>query len=130
MKIRIIAFVIFAIGVLGGMIVTLSRGNNPQAGQLCTSAHGQNHTVIIRDDKASPVKTTAKLCDTLSIINLDTVTREIAFGPHENHVAYDGVAEKLLQEGESFTVMLNQPGTYRFHDHVHDEVQGYFTVTK
>jgi len=43
-------------------------------------------------------------------------------------VPYDGVAERVLGKGQSFTITLNQAGNFHWHDHLHDEVEGYFTV--
>ncbi len=91
---------------------------------------GQNHAVTISGNQLKPVTVSAKLCDTLSIKNLDAITREIGFGPHDHHVAYDGVAQEVLTHGQSLTITLNRPGTYFFHDHFHDEIAGSFTVTR
>ena len=96
------------------------------------SCHGK-HTalkVVIKDNVVTPDKTTGKLCDTLTFTNEDPIDREIAFGPHENHIPYDGVAERLLSQSQSLTITLNQAGSFHFHDHIHDEVEGYFTVTE
>lgn len=87
-----------------------------------------NHRVVIQDDKVSPANTVGSKCDTLTIINLDDIQRMVAFGPHEDHVAYDGIKERMLTKGQSLTVTLVQVGDFRFHDHIHDEVQGMFTV--
>lgn len=70
------------------------------------------------------------MCDTLTFTNKDAIAREIAFGPHEHHVPYDGVAERVLNKNQSFTVTLNQTGNFRWHDHLHDEVEGTFAVTR
>lgn len=69
-----------------------------------------------------PETTNANLCDSITFTNYDNITREIAFGPHEDHVPYDGVAEKLLNKGQSFTITANQAGSYHFHD----KVDGHF----
>jgi len=95
----------------------------------CPSTHVQ-HTAVIENDRITPARTTAKLCDTLTIVNRDKAVREVAFGLHEHHTPYDGIAEKTLRQNQSFSVTLNQTGTFRFHDHFHDEVAGYFTVEK
>jgi len=87
-----------------------------------------NHTVIIQNDKATPDHIDAPKCDTLTITNLDNEERIIAFGPHEDHVAYDGIKEKSVSQNESVVVTLVQTGSFRFHDHIHDEVEGTFTV--
>jgi hypothetical protein len=92
-------------------------------------APGQpNNLVIIKNDKVIPANTIAKRCQTLTITNHDTDQRLIAFGLHEKHVPYDGVTEQFLATGQSLTVTLVQTGSFRFHDHIHDEVQGTFSV--
>ena len=93
----------------------------------CTGTHTA-HQVTVQDNKVIPAHTYAKRCDTMTITNDDDVARIIAFGPHEHHVAYDGVTERYLTKGGRFSVTLVQRGTFHFHDHEHDEVQGYFTV--
>jgi len=119
---------------LGGIILMVGfvglilKFSSDRLGPGCP-AHPQDHKVVIQNDQVFPEHTSAPRCDTLTITNLDDENRLIAFGPHENHVPYDGVAERLLSSGEGFTVRLNQTGNFRFHDHIHDEVQGTFTVT-
>lgn len=90
----------------------------------------QNHKAVILNNSISPALTRASLCDTLTIINNDETVRLIAFGPHDDHQPYDGVAEKELSKGQSFTITLNQIGTFHFHDHIEDVAQADFTVTK
>ncbi len=91
---------------------------------------GAVHTVAIQNDVASPKHTDGLLCDTLTITNYDSRVRLIAFGEHDNHQPYDGVEEKELAKDQSLTITLNQAGTFEFHDHIGDIVQGDFTVTK
>lgn len=129
--ISIIICLIIAVGC-GILAVKLSPGYfnhlSPEARQGC-APQVKDHKVVIQNDKVSPEYTTAPKCDMLTITNLDNKYRLIAFGPHDNHVPYDEVTERLLSKGQSFTVTLNQTGTFSFHDHLHDEVQGTFTVT-
>jgi plastocyanin len=120
--------VIVAVVAVVGVALGLQHNSAPVA---CSAGTKPTiHYVTIKNDQAAPAQTNATLCDSLTITNLDNETREVAFGPHEDHVPYDGVAEKVLRHGQSFTVTLNQTGTYRFHDHFHDEVSGNFTVIK
>lgn len=95
----------------------------------CSGKHAV-HEVVIQNNKAVPAHTDGKRCDTLVITNLDDQDRVIAFGPHEHHVAYDGISERYLNQGGTFRVTLVQPGNFRFHDHIDDVVQGTFTVTQ
>jgi len=101
-----------------------------QTNQACKGAKGVTHIVTIKKSVVSPSHTTALLCDRLAITNLDDTARLMAFGVHEKHQAYDGVIEKALTKGQSASVTLVQAGNFKFHDHVHDEVQGTFTVTQ
>jgi hypothetical protein len=86
------------------------------------------HTVIIENSKATPSHVNALRCDTLTIINHDTAQYMIAFGFHEKHVPYDGIEEKMLGKDGSLTVTLIQAGSFRFHDHINDVVEGTFSV--
>lgn len=114
--------------VIGGALaVGLSAGKTPPSG--CKAAGTPAHyTMVVKDAQVLPDTIHGKQCDTLTIVNKDNLAREVAFGPHEDHVPYDGVAERVLNQGQSLTVTLNQTGSFRWHDHLHDEVQGYFTV--
>jgi hypothetical protein len=95
----------------------------------CTSK-GKAHIVTVQNEAASPKHTAGKLCDTLTITNNDDRVRLMAFGVHDKHQVYDGITEQELHKGQSLTVTLNQTGTFEFHDHIGDIVQGDFTVTK
>lgn len=90
---------------------------------------GTARLVNIRDAVA-PQTIRAERCDTLVFKNADATTREIAFGPHDNHVAYNGIAERFLNKNQSFSVQLTELGTFHWHDHLHDGVEGYFIVVK
>lgn len=102
--------------------------NKTGAGSDYCNKPGPTHTVIIRGNIINPQHTEASRCDRLTIINEDDAARLMAFGNHDHHQAYDGVTEQLLKQGQSLTVTLKQTGTFTFHDHLHDEVEGSFTV--
>ena len=89
---------------------------------------GQTHQAVIKNGTLTPTSITAKKCDKLTVTNKDGITRDIGFGNHDHHVPYDGVAERILAEGKSLTVTLNQIGKFHYHDHFHYEIAGSFTV--
>lgn len=118
------------VGVVGAAVVIVAAGavlQRDNAAETCRQK-GAAHVVTIANSKMTPGTTTASLCDTLTIKNADAINRDVAFGNHDHHVAYDGITERRLAQNESFTVTLNQTGTYHFHDHLHDEVEGYVIV--
>lgn len=95
----------------------------------CKGIH-TNHKVTIIKGKASPVHTTARLCDTLTFLSEDDRSREITFGSHPQHGNYGGESELTLRKGRGKTITLNQDGTYQFHDHLDPKATGSFTVTQ
>jgi len=114
--------------VAAGGALAIGLMGSHSAADNCTSVHGVTHHVAIKNSRASDELVTGKRCDKLTITNEDAIAREVAFGLHEDHVPYDGVAERVLSKGQSLTVTLNQTGNFRWHDHLHDEVEGRFTV--
>ena len=132
----VIGFVAFlALISIGLYYAGIGFFNHYQAGQstqpaiVHCSRTGTTHYVTITGSAMVPQHTTGQLCDKLTITNQDDVLRLIAFGPHEHHIAYDGITEQVLDQNQSLTVMLDQPGNFTFHDHLNDSVQGTFTVS-
>jgi cytochrome o ubiquinol oxidase operon protein cyoD len=101
-------------------------------GQETGACQGQhtNHQVTIKNSEVIPLLIEADKCDTLSIINEDDYTREIAFGQHPNHDVYAGETELIIRTGKSKTITLSETGTFKFHDHLQKETAGTFTVAE
>lgn len=125
----VVLFVLVLAAVVFAAVAFTNHQSRADTVSDCSTVN-TDHQVIIEHDKMTPDHVTAPLCDRLTITNKDDTNRLMAFGPHEHHVAYDGVTERLLGPGQSLTVTFNQAGTFGFHDHLHDEVRGTFTVTK
>lgn len=108
-----------AVAFTGGTTTTCKGGNgNPE-----------HYTIMIQNNHVSHPTLTAHKCDTMTITNKDSIEREIAFGFHDHHVAYDGVEERELHQGETLTITFVKTGTYHWHDHLHDEIESNFTVS-
>lgn len=123
-----IALCVAILVIAAGLLVFFTHGFTHAT--TCKPGQGAKHTVTIQSGEVIPYKTSASLCDTLTIQNLDPRPRLIAFGVHDRHEPYDGTTEKLLQKGDDLTVTLNQSGTFTFHDHLQAFVQGLFVVSK
>ncbi len=104
-------------------------GGKEKVGVECQQI-GQEHFVQAKDNKMQPEVINAKLCDKLTVTNNDDRLRRIAFGVHDKHTAYNGVVEKILRKDQSFSVVLNEPGEYTFHDHLQEETAGSFIVAE
>lgn len=95
----------------------------------CPGKAGTNHMVELKNNAANPRHVNAKLCDTLTIVNLDSVTRELNFGEYEKPDTYAGETGKALRPRRNMVLTLTEPGTYKFHDHLPGGASGEFTVT-
>jgi plastocyanin len=122
--------VLLIIVVVGGALFVAFSGGKQSANGCRAGETSAVHKATIRDGKVSNDHIYGKVCDTITITNKDAMSREIAFGNHDHHVPYDGVTERVLGENESFTITLDKAGSYHWHDHLHDEVEGFFTVTQ
>jgi len=115
--------------------VTTRLAQNESIAQVGTEKTGacqelkNNHLISITGGIVNPVHTDASLCDTLTFVNFDAVAREMAFGPHPEHLVYGGITEVAVRKNNSKTFTLNQLGTHKFHDHDDENVAGDFTVT-
>lgn len=102
-----------------------------QVGGLKTGACqeiGANHRVTIKRYQLSPRQTQARLCDTITFINEDDQVKDITFGEHPNHGTYAGEMDIITYNGRPKTLTLSQVGTFKFHDHLHEETVGDFMV--
>ena len=87
-----------------------------------------NHKVVITNGQVTPLYTAAQQCDTLTFVNEDDVVLEITFGTHPHHGTYAGESELTVRKGRDKTITLSVAGMYQFHDHLHSETAGGFTV--
>lgn len=99
-----------------------------RASQKCGEGPHSSWLLVVKDSHMEPQSVTASLCDSLTVKNLDRRGRLMAFGEHEHHETYNGITERFLVPEESFTLTLNQAGSFRIHDHNDDSVYASFVV--
>jgi cytochrome o ubiquinol oxidase operon protein cyoD len=111
---------------------TIEDEGIPQVGGektgACEGAYVIHH-VTIKDGVARPSHIDARRCDRLTFTNEDDKMRYIAFGHHDHHEVYGGEEILILHKGRGETLVLNELGAHLFHDHLHEETGGDFTVT-
>lgn len=89
-----------------------------------------NHIVVIGEErKVLPAVTNARLCDTITFINDDQITRELVFGTYSKEVSYGGEDKVVLDDGRPETITLNELGTFVFYDRLNKNIIGSFTVS-
>jgi plastocyanin len=99
------------------------------AAQKCDSV-GPTIPVEILASGFAPATITAKRCDTVQFKNSTAKDIIVAFGPHEQHIAYPGLSDSLLRPGSSTSVLVSVPGNYPVHDHIGDVLTGTLIVSK
>lgn len=134
-KLKVILIAGAAIALMAATIPAAIWVTDTQTAKLgnararCETGQHKTYQVTIQNGKVLPARTEAHKCDTLVITNADSRARLIAFGPHDHHVSYDGVSERVLGQGQSLSITLVTPGTFTFHDHdAYPDTQGTFTV--
>jgi hypothetical protein len=133
-KVKIVLIILGSLVLMGATIPLAIWVTHTQTAQLanararCQVGRHSAHYVVFQNNNVMPDHTVARLCDTLTITNQDNRLRLIAFGPHEHHISYDGISEKLLSQNQSLTVTLVKAGSFTFHDHIDDALHGSFTV--
>lgn len=120
--------IMIAIAVVVVLLAGKALGTPTQHDATACADTGTEYIVTIKNSQLSINDIHARRCDKLTVVNDDNTLRLMAFGRHDHHQSYDGVTEKVLAQNQSFTVTLDQTGSFTFHDHLHDEVQGTFTV--
>jgi len=92
------------------------------------NANKVNHIVTVSEEGVSPSYTSANLCDTITFINQDKVTRELVFGTYTQNVSYGGEDKVVLDDGRPETITLNQDGNFVFYDKTNQSIIGNFVV--
>lgn len=94
----------------------------------CKKISGQ-YIVAIKEDKFVPDTINAIRCSRLTLVNRDAKIHEIAFGEHDKHIPYGDFLEESLLPNERTSIKLTMTGTYKFHDHLHEEIKGILDVS-
>jgi cytochrome o ubiquinol oxidase subunit IV len=89
-----------------------------------------NHKIAIATDSATPLHTSAHLCDTLTFISSDNNSHTISFGTYPKRDSYSGLFDLAIRKRVNKTITLNQLGTYEYHDAINPAISGNFTVTQ
>lgn len=88
-----------------------------------------NYQVVIMDGKATPNRTYAHVCDTLTFTNKDNLTRVIVFRGATGQSTYAGETSVTLAKATSSTITLSETGSYQFYDQPQNTVSGEFIVS-
>lgn len=93
------------------------------------SASSKTIEVVFTGSEFQPATITAHLCDTLRFTNQSDIFMEPAVGPHPSHTAYPEFdAQRPLERGETFEMIVRRVGTFSFHDHLHEEIEGQIII--
>lgn len=89
---------------------------------------GDALTVSITDTGFVPSEITADPGQTITWVNNDTVSHEIASDDHPTHDRFPALNVGVVAPGESVSVSFDAGGVYTYHDHLFPERTGSITV--
>ncbi|MGZ6004526.1 MAG: hypothetical protein ACXWLH_00050 [Candidatus Saccharimonadales bacterium] len=126
----VLALIIIVFVSITAVRVSSGLGESGRLTGKCGNSPHTHYSLTVKSEAIMPDHLYAKLCDTMTVVNDSNKGRLMAFGPHEDHLPYDGITERYLNISEEFTVTLDQHGTFLIHDHNQPEVNALFTVSK
>lgn len=125
-------FLIFGAVIVGYGLLHAGLIKLPPAKAYDCSQISNPKNIQINVDKQGfhPNKVKVTVCDTLIFTSTDGLGPWPAIGPHPTHSSYPGFDSlKALAQGESFKFLVNRPGTYSFHDHLHINLTGVLSIS-
>jgi plastocyanin len=88
------------------------------------------YEVDISESGFSPTVFTLPVCSTITFKNTGTKFHQVAFGDHPTHLLYPFYVEQVLSPNKKISLLLTAFGTYKIHDHLHEELEGELIITK
>jgi hypothetical protein len=85
---------------------------------------GITETVNLSNDSFSRQDIQLNRCDRLRVVNSDSsLSYDIAFGVHDEHVEYPGFTPQQLRPNEYLELDAVEAGQFTLHDHLRDKAQ-------
>lgn len=87
------------------------------------------HTILILHNTFIPNSLTVKRCDVITFDNeVKNAFYSPALGEHSHHIHYAGFTEKVIGFGEKNSFIAHSTGTFLFHDHQKNQIEGSLTI--
>ena len=126
------------IGVIVALLVGLSyfayqssTSPSPATPEEAADTPGESRatsTIIFTDDGFAPSDYTVKANQPVTVTNNSSMDLEFSSNNHPTHHEQSELNMSVLRPGESGTFTPTKPGTWGFHDHLHDEFVGKLVV--
>lgn len=93
-----------------------------------TPAKPATFNIDIKNFQFSPSQLKIKKGDAVVFTNLDSMPHQVDSNPHPIHTDHTELNGPTITTGQTFSVTLNNVGTYNFHCHLHSSMQGTIIV--
>jgi plastocyanin len=115
---------VMALGALA--IVGCGSSSNQTSGGGQSTTQTSGNTVILKNTSFQPQQITISTGGELTWMNQDSVNHTIV---GDNTGPGDDFQSGVLQPGEEFSFIFDQPGTYPYHCSIHPNMKGTVIVT-
>ncbi len=116
---------------------TNTRTNSSAQNSNTSSANSNTNAsatteISITDEGFSPESLTVNAGQRVTWTNTDNIVHYVAPNDHPSHQRYAGVWDDdgsgRISPGETYSITISTPGTYRYHDHLDSSVIGTLIV--
>ncbi len=104
-----------------------AAANTNSSANTNTATISQGKTVNITSSGFIPQTVTITAGQTVTWLNNDTASHQVAPNPHPTHDAYPGIwddPKQIEAPGDMYQKTFNTAGTYGYHDHTNPSVTG------
>lgn len=113
----IVLFILLLVGLVSYLYVN-SQNNKSSSNKNQTNSK-EEVKVSIEKDSFSPATVEIKKGTTVTWVNNDTATHQIASDPHPLHNQLKDLGDgEVLNQGEGFSFTFDKTGTFTYHDHL------------
>jgi hypothetical protein len=130
----IAALLIVAVAVIGLTVYSSSpkkaADTTPAPSAETCSTTGADVYLTVNDDGFDKPSLSAHRCDRLVLHNAGSQDHWPALGSHPHHIQYPGLPDRVMQAGETRSVVLVEAGDFEYHDHLNEEQEGQLDISR
>jgi amicyanin len=123
---KLLAVVLLAIMLVASISILGCGSSSTSSGETATTTQPSGNTVILKSSSFQPSSITVSAGDTVTWINEDAVDHTVT---GDKTGSGDDFDSGTMKQGQQFTHVFDQAGTYPYHCSIHPNMKGTVVVT-